>query len=121
MKLTPFGECARLIRMKNGLSLKAMAEGMGVSSAYLSAVEFGEKRLLEKHIQSALSFLCGKVPTAQLHELQAAAEKSKDVVQMAHLAPDDRQLVSAFARRISDGESPPPELLKWLTERDVEG
>ena len=117
MKLTPFGESVRVLRMKYGLSLKMMSEAMGISSAYLSSIEFGEKRLAQKHIDGAVEFLKDKVLAGQLEQLQDAAEKSKQIIDTGGMTDDARGLVSAFARRLSDGAAPTPEMLEWLNRR----
>ncbi|HSP25325.1 MAG TPA: helix-turn-helix domain-containing protein, partial [Saliniramus sp.] len=41
--MTPFGERVRELRRERGLQLKHMAASLGVSSAYLSALERGER------------------------------------------------------------------------------
>jgi transcriptional regulator with XRE-family HTH domain len=41
--MTPFGERVRKLRRERGLMLKDMAAHLGVSSAYLSALERGER------------------------------------------------------------------------------
>ena len=41
--MTPFGERMRQLRKERGVSLKDMAEAVGVSSAYLSALEHGKR------------------------------------------------------------------------------
>lgn len=41
--MTPFGERVRQLRRERGLLLKDMAAQLGVSSAYLSALERGER------------------------------------------------------------------------------
>lgn len=117
MKLTPFGEAVRLLRMRFGLSMKSMAEAMQISSSYLSGIEYGEKRLSEKHVESALAFFKGKCTTEDLVALREAAEKSKDIVNTANLAPDARGLVAAFARRLQEGEEPSNEIIEWITKR----
>jgi transcriptional regulator with XRE-family HTH domain len=42
-RMTPFGERVRQLRRERGLMLKDMAAHLGVSSAYLSALERGER------------------------------------------------------------------------------
>jgi transcriptional regulator with XRE-family HTH domain len=106
--------------MLNDLSLKSMAEGMGMSSAHLSGIEYGEKRLSDKHIAAALAFFSDKATPAQLRDLRDAAEQSKAIVSTVGLASDARGLVAAFARRLSDGATPPPDLLEWITRRSKE-
>lgn len=121
MKLTPFGEAVRVARMRTGLTLKNMADAMGISSAYLSGIEYGEKRLSDKLTNSALEYLSSKVDKEQLQRIMDAAEKSKNVVSTVDLAPDARGLVAAFARKLQQGNAPTPEILKWLNEQSKKG
>lgn len=121
MKLTPFGEAVRLVRMRCDLTLKNMADAMGISSAYLSGIEYGEKRLSDKLINSALEYLSSKVDEEQLRHIRNAAEKSKQVVSTVNLAPDARGLVAAFARKLQQGNAPTPEIMKWLGEQNNKG
>ncbi len=41
--MTPFGEKIRLLRAERGVTQKDMAQAIGVSSAYLSALEHGKR------------------------------------------------------------------------------
>lgn len=41
--MTPFGKRMRELRTKRGVTLRAMADGVGVSPAYLSALELGKR------------------------------------------------------------------------------
>ena len=41
--MTPFGDRMRKLRTERGVTLKQMAEAIGVSSAYLSALEHGKR------------------------------------------------------------------------------
>jgi transcriptional regulator with XRE-family HTH domain len=41
--MTPFGDRMRKLRAERGITLKDMADGLGVSSAYLSALEHGKR------------------------------------------------------------------------------
>jgi transcriptional regulator with XRE-family HTH domain len=41
--MTPFGERLRQLREQRGVTLKDMAESLGVSAAYLSALEHGKR------------------------------------------------------------------------------
>ncbi|MNL75440.1 hypothetical protein D3C87_2012470 [compost metagenome] len=90
---------------------------MGISSAYLSSIEFGEKRLAQKHIDKALSFFEDKVTDAQLDEVRKAAEQSKQIIDTGEMSADARGLVSAFARRLQEGSTPTPEIMSWLQKR----
>jgi transcriptional regulator with XRE-family HTH domain len=55
--MTPFGDRMRKLRAERGITLKEMADGLGVSSAYLSALEHGKRGRPGWHlIQRILSF-----------------------------------------------------------------
>jgi transcriptional regulator with XRE-family HTH domain len=41
--MTPFGDRMRKLRAERGVTLKDMADALGVSSAYLSALEHGKR------------------------------------------------------------------------------
>ncbi len=118
MKLTPYGEAVRLLRMRLDISLKAMADFMEISSPYLSSIEYGDKRLSQKHIDSAIDFFKGKVSQNELDGLRQAAEQSKDHVSTTSLSPDARGLVAAFARRLQEGAAPNDEVMDWIGKRN---
>lgn len=118
MKLTPFGEAARILRIRLDLSLKEMAEAMQISSSHLSGLEYGEKKLAQKHIDTALVFFKSKTASADdLAKLRTAGEQSKSIVNTESLASDARGLVAAFARRLQEGDEPTPEILEWLAKQ----
>lgn len=117
MKLTPFGETVRHLRIRYDASLKSMAEAMQISSSYLSGIEYGERRLSQKLIDGALDFFRGKATPEELAKLRDAAESSKDLVVLDNLTPDARGLVAAFARRLQDGDAPTPEIRDWITKK----
>ena len=55
--MTPFGDRMRKLRAERGITLKEMAEAIGVSSAYLSALEHGKRGRPGWHlIQRILTF-----------------------------------------------------------------
>ena len=55
--MTPFGDIMRKLRAERGITLKDMADGIGVSSAYLSALEHGKRGRPGWHlIQRILAF-----------------------------------------------------------------
>ncbi len=118
MKLSPFGRTARTLRMDFDCALKEMAEAMQISSAYLSSIEHGEKRLTDTHIQLALKFLEFKGATQlQLSKLRDDGERSKDLLATSHLAGDAKTLVAAFARRLQEGRQPSDEMMNFLQSR----
>ena len=55
--MTPFGDRMRKLRAERGITLKDMADGIGGSSAYLSALEHGKRGRPGWHlIQRILAF-----------------------------------------------------------------
>lgn len=121
MKLTPFGETARVLRLRYDLSMKVMAEFMAISASHLSGIEYGEKRLSPKHIESAIKFFTShNAKHQELEELRLSAERSKDTVHTGHLTADAKGLVAAFARRLQDGDAPTPEIMSWLANKNKE-
>ena len=119
MKLTPFGEAVRVLRMRQNLTMKSMADFMRISSSHLSGIEFGDKRLAQKHIDSALAFFRDSgVGAGELDLLRDAADKSKDVMHTSDLAPDARGLVALFARRLQEGDQLPPSVESWLKSKE---
>ncbi|HWX01603.1 helix-turn-helix domain-containing protein [Collimonas sp.] len=119
MKLTPYGLCVRKIRLELGLALKDMAASLSVSSAYLSSIELGEKALSCKVGDQALAFLAPKISAEQYDQLQTALAQSMKAVPVSELQADERNLVAIFARRMSDGNGVPEEVLKWLRSGEV--
>lgn len=68
-KLTPFGEFVREMRMARGKYLKNMADFIGLSSAYLSGVEFGRNELTKEILQKTFEFFNSEgEPVAWLDE-----------------------------------------------------
>ncbi len=117
MKLTPFGEAVRILRLRYDASMKEMADFIGISSSHLSGIEYGEKRLSQKHIDGAIAFFRGKASAQEIAALREAGEKSKDIVHTGQLNPNARGLVAAFARRLQEGDEPPVAVHDWLADR----
>ena len=55
--LTPFGKKLRTERLERGLSLGEMAEGLGVSSSFLSQIETGKKTLSDTFVKKVIGYL----------------------------------------------------------------
>lgn len=121
MKLTPYGLVARTLRLELGLTLKAMADAVGVTSAYLSSIELGERDITAKIKQDALDFFRTRVDAIKLQKVSEAIDQTAKVVQIEELASDEKVLVAAFARRLTEGAGVPDEVLKWLQKGERYG
>lgn len=120
MRLNEFGKTARLLRMHYDLALKQMADAMLVSSAHLSALEYGDKRLNEGHIETALRFFQVHGANAtELEQLRNAGGAAMESVNIKELDGDARAMVYAFARRLQDGSPPTEEIVNWFQKRQT--
>lgn len=102
--LTEFGKALRKIRIDNQQLLKDMAESLGVSSAYLSAVETGKRRIPQDWVNKiASTYSLNQEDSA---DLQRAADNSVlDVtISLVDASEQKRDAVLSFARAL-DGLS----------------
>jgi len=106
--LTPFGERVRELRRERGLQLKHMAASLGVSSAYLSALERGERgRPTWTLIQGVIHYF--GIIWDEADELQHLAEMSetKPQIDARGTGPGAMLVANRLARdfaSLSDGE-----------------
>lgn len=122
MKLSAFGLCVRKLRLELGLTLRDMAVALQVSSPYLSSIELGERTLTQKIAADALDYFKNHmVSNERIEELQAACDQSMKAVPVSMLQADERNLVAAFARRLSEGHGVPNDVLNWLNGGSRDG
>ncbi len=97
--LSKFGKTVRKLRIDKGITLKAMAETLGKTSAYLSAVETGRKNPPKKLVQQIAGYF--EMTATQAQELEQAAEESRSEVTlpMAGFNDAQREVAAAFARQ----------------------
>lgn len=100
--LTAFGKYCRKLRIDKGELLKNMADNLGVSPAFLSAVEVGRRNvpLNWTQILKDLYFLNQE----QMDSLYEAIELSKTQVKidLGGLNGKDRQLAISFAKEFKE-------------------
>lgn len=96
--LTSTGRFLRKLRIDNGEILKDMAEALEVSSAFLSAVENGKKKMPESWIEKLK--LIYSFTEEQAEELQTAVIDTNDTVELnlQNTTPGNRALAISFAR-----------------------
>lgn len=101
MKLTPFGEQVRVLRLKESMRLNTMASALDVSSSYLSGVETGRKELSDKFVDRVYDFFGQRGIEAK--ELYRLAEQSRKEVKIKTEGMDNesREIVAEFARRFN--------------------
>ena len=109
--MTPFGERVRQLRRERNLMLKDMASHLGVSSAYLSALERGERgKPTWTLIQGVLQYF--RIIWDEADELTRLADLSDPRVKIDTASADPRAtlLANRLAREI-----------RGLSPRDLEG
>lgn len=96
--LTSIGKFLRKLRIDNGEILKDMAENLDVSSAFLSAVENGKKKMPENWIEKLKDIY--SFTAEQAEELQAAVIDTNDIVELRlqNASEENRTLAISFAR-----------------------
>ncbi len=99
--MTPFGEKVRALRAERGVTLKEMAREVGVSPAYLSALEHGKRgrpswRLVQRII-SYFNIIWDEAD--QLAEL-ARLSHPRVVIDTTGLSPQATRLANLLAETI---------------------
>lgn len=115
--MTPFGRRVRDLRRRRGITLVQMAEGLGVTPAYLSALEHGKRgRPTFTLIQGAIHLL--GVIWDEADELVRLADLShpRVTVDTAGLDPEATLLANRLAREIAELE--PDELRRLMQVLD---
>jgi len=101
--MTPFGAKLRALRATRGLTLKAMAAELALSSAYLSALEHGHRgrpgAVLMRQIVGVLN-----LPWDEAEELERLARLShpRVAVDTAGLSPSHTLAANLLAERVAE-------------------
>ena len=114
--MTPFGLKVRELRRRKGVSQKEMAAALGVSAAYLSALEHGRRGTPTwAFTQKIIGYF--NIIWDEAEELQRLAESShpRVVIDTSGLSPAATELANLLSERIA-GLSPAElaELLAFL-------
>lgn len=99
--MTPFGAKIRQLRREREVTLKEMATALGVSPAYLSALEHGKRGVPTWYmVHRIIAFF--NVIWDEAEELQRLAEVSdpRIVVDTSGLEPEATELANLLAQRI---------------------
>ncbi|MGF1639719.1 MAG: helix-turn-helix domain-containing protein [Rhodospirillales bacterium] len=101
--MTPFGERIRALRRRRGIMLKTMAADLGVSAAYLSALEHGRRG---RPGSGLVMQVCGyfELIWDEAEELKrlAALSHPRVVVDTAGLSARATELANQLARTIGE-------------------
>jgi len=112
--MTPFGEKLRQLRAERGITLKAMAGELGLSAAYLSALEHGRRG---RPTHALVIAICAQLNIIwdEADELLRLARLShpRITVDTAGLSPRATELANLLAERI---RRLPPEKVERVLE-----
>jgi transcriptional regulator with XRE-family HTH domain len=100
--MTPLGQKLRQLRRAKGVSQKQMAASLGVSAAYLSALEHGRRGVPTwAMVQKIIGYF--NVIWDEAEELQRLAQTSdpRVVIDTAGLSPRATELANLLAGRIA--------------------
>jgi transcriptional regulator with XRE-family HTH domain len=101
--MTPFGERIRAMRRQRGIMQRDMARALGVSPAYLSALEHGRRGAVNwAMVQKIIGFF--NVIWDEAEELQRLALQSdpRVIIDTGGLSPQATALANLLAERIAD-------------------
>jgi transcriptional regulator with XRE-family HTH domain len=101
--MTPFGAKMRVLRRTRGITLKDMASALGVSSAYLSALEHGRRgRPTWYLVQQIIVYF--NVIWDEAEEITRLADLShpRVVIDTAGLDPRATEIANLLAERIAE-------------------
>jgi transcriptional regulator with XRE-family HTH domain len=112
--VTPFGRRLRDLRAERGIAAKDMAAALGVSPAYLSALEHGKRGRPNRRFVHQVCQYFGII-WDEAEELQRLADLShpRAVVDTAGLTPEATLLANRLAERIRDL---PPERVRRMLD-----
>ncbi|HTH97705.1 MAG TPA: helix-turn-helix transcriptional regulator [Stellaceae bacterium] len=100
--MTPFGAHIRNLREARGITLVRMAEDLGISAAYLSAMEHGKRPRPRPNL---VRQICGylNIIWDEADALQALAESYRPVVRLdtGGLSPKMTELANMLAERLA--------------------
>jgi len=102
--LTEFGKCLRRLRIECEELLKDMADKLGVTSSYLSAVETGKRNIPDDWVEKISN--CYKLDMLELEALQNAADNSVNTItiNINRMPKKKKETAILFARRFKDDD-----------------
>jgi transcriptional regulator with XRE-family HTH domain len=101
--MTPFGAKIRELRTHKGVTLKNMADDLGVSSAYLSSLEHGYRGLPGPGLFIQICAYFGLIwDEAEALKRLSAISRPRVAVRTGGLSPKATELANLLARHIQD-------------------
>lgn len=96
--LTPLGKALRMFRLEKGELLKDMSSKLGVTPAYLSAIENGKKEPTQEFM--ARLYRAYHFDTKQREKIEEARARTVRQISISFDSEEDEELGLLFARRM---------------------
>ncbi|WP_092859556.1 helix-turn-helix domain-containing protein [Albimonas pacifica] len=96
MDRSEIGEFLRVTRAKKGYRLKHLADALEVSSAFLSAVEFGRKPVPRYWREPIVKFF--GLSEGDTEKLSALIDRAQGSVTITPASPEESGLIAAYER-----------------------
>ncbi len=120
--MTPFGEAIRRLRAERGVSQKTMAASIGVSAAYLSALEHGHRGQPSwELVQRIIGYFNIIWDEAEELERLAGLSHPRVTIDTAGLSPQATALANRLSACIGDLDESRIESMLALLDRQTPG
>lgn len=116
--ISKFGEYIRIVRKRENDSLRDMAKKMGVSAAFLSAMEVGRKNIPLVYVDKIVElYHLNEEEKAKLFEV-IQETNDKVSLELSQMNESQKQVTLVFARKIQTADADLIEKLRKILEDD---
>jgi len=116
--MTPFGEAIRRLRAERGVSQRQMASAIGVSPAYLSALEHGNRSEPSwEFVQRVIGYFNIIWDEAEELQVLAGLSRPKVVIDTSGLTPKATGVANKLATAIGRLDAPTLQEIEVLIDR----
>ena len=116
--MTEIGKFLKKLRVDNGEVLLTMAQRLGVTPSFLSAVELGKKKMpYEWNLKIRSAYALTPAQEDELDEAISISEKAV-ILDFEEVSPIAKKLAVSFARSFSDFTDEQLEALKKLMNNE---
>lgn len=116
--ISKFGEYIRIVRKRENDSLRDMAKKMGVSAAFLSAMEVGRKNIPMVYVDKIVElYHLNEEEKAKLFEV-IQETNDKVSLELSQMNESQKEVTLVFARKIQTADADLIEKLRKILEDD---
>jgi putative transcriptional regulator, XRE family, bacteriophage lambda repressor C1 like protein len=116
--ISKFGEYIRIVRKRENDSLRDMAKKMGVSAAFLSAMEVGRKNIPLVYVDKIVElYHLNEEEKAKLFEV-IQETNDKVSLELSQMNESQKEVTLVFARKIQTADADLIEKLRKILEDD---